>query len=228
MTELSVVTARDRVTGAYRPAEHVAFVFSPEGEAFALDMAGDVFALDSAAARIIRDAVAGDLQSSATNEQFLEELVRTGLLVRDGKAGAPVKSTASASLLARLATSLLRRGLAVRLALMLARIGIRRDGWATTFLLWRRHAGERRERISADEIEQLVARASAGDLSGADCKERALCAWALAKQSGLPATITIGVALHPLAGHSWCRSGDRILGDSAARVARYTPALSYA
>jgi hypothetical protein len=230
MSALTVVSAENCARGLYRPARHVAFVFAGEAGTFAIDMSGDVFALDATASGIAKRLFAGDGQVPPAHEGFIDRLVETKLLHGPGAEAEAFRVSPVSAIAARLATLLLRRAggtFALRLALALARIAIRRDGWAGTFAAWSRSIGRRGCPLAPAEIDTLIAGAAAADLSGGDCKERALCAWMLARQSGLDATITIGIALHPLAGHCWCRAGERILGDTPARIAKFAPALTY-
>jgi Transglutaminase-like superfamily len=228
---LTVVSAANCNSSLYLPAEHVAFVFPPEAGGFVLDMTADVHALDANATEALKKTFAGDGGASPAAPRMIEKLVELKLLRTPDQAKCAPAPDVIARALAILATGLLRhsRGAtAVRLALALARLGLKRNGWAATFAAWTQRLTPRSRPLGVDAIDATVSRASAGDLTGADCKERALCAWALARQSGLDARITIGVALYPLSGHCWCSSGGRVLGDTPGRIARYAPALVYA
>jgi len=112
-------------------------------------------------------------------------------------------------------------------AVRLARASFAATGWAETLGAWTRGAISSVNGRSLAEIGAAVARATANDPTGADCKERALTAFTLARRHGHPAEIVVGAALHPLAAHAWCESGGAIIGDSAERIASYTPLLRY-
>jgi hypothetical protein len=117
-----------------------------------------------------------------------------------------------------------------RALLGLARIAFGLFGWSRTISVWKeahsryaaRQAGEPEEQ-AVGELDEVVRAAAANHPLGVECKERALCCWALARAAGLDAAVVVGIDLFPLAGHCWCEVGSRTLSDYQDRCVAYTP-----
>jgi hypothetical protein len=56
-----------------------------------------------------------------------------------------------------------------------------------------------------------------------ECKERALATWALARISGVPAELVVGVHPFPLEGHCWCAYDGAVYSDDSERCAQFEP-----
>ncbi|MFT3989477.1 lasso peptide biosynthesis B2 protein [Aestuariivirga sp.] len=195
-------------------------------QGFLIDMRGDTHALDGRAADALRRAFAGDTLSGG-DQAFVLGLISDGVLETETQRRGDVRPSRRAALLASLTRGALvlnQTGHAVRLA----RLSFAAVGWAETLQAWRHGIRSSVHGRTLAEIGAAVARATANDPTGADCKERALTAFTLARRNCHPAFIIVGAALHPLAVHAWCESGDQVIGDSAGRIAAYTPLLRYA
>jgi hypothetical protein len=115
-------------------------------------------------------------------------------------------------------------------SLVLSRLSFALFGWKATIDAWRSRFPERKgsETAQASAIDAVVRHHAARIWIGIDCKERALSCFALARAAGLSATLHVGVALHPLGGHCWCRVGSQVVGDDAENCDRYLPVFRYA
>lgn len=110
-------------------------------------------------------------------------------------------------------------------------------GWSNTVGIWSRcgldrSAGLDSRLADAGElisgIGSTVARAIARHPLNLDCKERALCCWALTRFAGLPGRLVLGIDLFPITIHCWCESDSRIVGDRyEGNCDRYTPVRVY-
>jgi hypothetical protein len=115
--------------------------------------------------------------------------------------------------------------------LILSRLSYALFGWKATVAAWTARFPEAQgtaDALKAREIDMVVRRACARNWVGADCKERALSCFTLARAAGRPASLHIGVALSPLGGHCWCRIGEHLVSDDAERCARFLPVFRYA
>ena len=114
--------------------------------------------------------------------------------------------------------------------LTLSRLSYALFGWKATVAAWTTRFPEAQgtaDAAQARDIDMVVRRVSARNWVGADCKERALSCFTLARAAGLPASLHIGVALYPLGGHCWCRIGEHLVSDDAERCARFLPVFRY-
>jgi len=125
-------------------------------------------------------------------------------------------------------------------ALTLARLLLWMSGWSFTIGAWSapgRAGWGTAGRVARsgnegagdlDAIAIAVTRVVARYPFPLDCKERALAAFALARASGLPARIVLGISLFPLALHAWCESGGEVVADQFDGYCdRYTPIRVY-
>jgi hypothetical protein len=115
-------------------------------------------------------------------------------------------------------------------ALGLSRLSFAVFGWKATIRAWRSRFPEAQGVVhpaQAQEIDAVVRRVSARNWIGADCKERALSCFSLARAAGLPASVHVGVALYPLGGHCWSKIGDILVSDDAERCGKFLPVFRY-
>jgi hypothetical protein len=114
----------------------------------------------------------------------------------------------------------------------LAWLSCRLLGWPRTVEAWRTGcprgptlASKPDEVIRA--IDAVVCLVAASHLVPAECKERALTAWALSRTAGVPAELIVGVRLFPLEGHCWCAYNHTVYSDDAERCAQFKPVWRY-
>lgn len=249
MDGLTVFTASSpRPACGYRPTADAAFIFLPSG-GFVIDMSADAYALDQASADSLRVSLETGIEAAAAERsarlgipvrdaqsqitEFLACLGEQGLLERAATTTRRVETRPIAGLLAAAAIRLCRRGNGgsrrLRFAIALARLSFRRYGWTGTIDAWRSALPNARPGAGSCSLGDIDAAISAASTRGAgtDCKERALCAWSIARLQGHEAALIIGLQFHPLAGHCWCVAGGRPLGDRASRIARFAPVLRY-
>ncbi len=238
----------------YTLAPNVAIVFMEDGSARVLDMGDSFYAVPHVGALMLQrtlqlgpKAAAEQLAAEFGTDQrrveedlgsFLTTLQQRGILRRRGKSVRGLRHTLAAVLAALMLKVVLgvlpsRRARAAGL-LSLARWSIRICGWSATITSWKRQFPLPAGSVSPEEagavaraIDDAVCSAAARNPFGVACKERALCCWALARASGLPAAVVIGVELFPLSGHCWCEAGSWILSDHPDNCARYAPVLRY-
>ena len=121
--------------------------------------------------------------------------------------------------------------------LTLAYVSTRLFGWTNTIGIWKRFSitDSQVQNVKPlddacrwSDLEATVMRAIASHPFNINCKERALCSWALARSAGFSSRIVLGVDLFPAAIHCWCESGSRIMADRyEGKCDRYTPVLIY-
>jgi hypothetical protein len=112
----------------------------------------------------------------------------------------------------------------------LARLSFALFGWAATVAAWQeahaqfpsRQAGAR-DAGMIQALDTTVRAAVAFHPVAVACKERALCAWSLARAAGLHASLIVGIELFPMAGHCWCEVAALALGDDQDRCDQFTP-----
>jgi hypothetical protein len=107
-------------------------------------------------------------------------------------------------------------------------------GWASTVRWWRdeveaavaRHDGQQGPGV--DAITAATASVVARHPLPVACKERALCAYTLTRQAGLPARLVLGASVFPFASHVWCESEGRVVGDRLEDGCdQFDPVLTY-
>jgi hypothetical protein len=175
-------------------------------------------------------------------DQFLQNLERSGLLegpgTRDSRAWGirrlALHGLLGIARLAKVASRPLRESDRVRFLLVATWLSLRLFGWASSVaalrvLFPRTVAPGRPDEWdrTIDRIDRLVRDAAARHVFPVECKERALCCWALLRSGGWPADLVVGVDLFPFLGHCWCESGDRTLSDDRHRCDRFVPVLRY-
>jgi len=115
------------------------------------------------------------------------------------------------------------------LLLTLAYLNCQMLGWAYTVKAWR--TGCPRRSTSVDDPTAVMREidaaarsvAASHPLLPAECKERALTTWALARTAGLPAELVVGVHPFPLEGHCWCVYNGDIYSDDNERCSQFKP-----
>ena len=182
-------------------------------------------------------------QVQADLDALLRSLAAKGIIHAPDGSQKRQKGRTGATIIAAFATALFAvfRGKRTKatIALALARVSFGLFGWTATVAAWQSrwpqpessdsegtfdhegHAGK------IDQIDLIVRRKAARMWLDVDCKERALTCMSLARQSGLPATVVIGVEFYPLGGHCWCEIGDRVVSDDPGNCARYLPVFRY-
>jgi hypothetical protein len=117
----------------------------------------------------------------------------------------------------------------VWLLLLFANFSLRVFGWARTVAAWRRHqrgaAIQSGNTAILEETSQVVRHIASGHLLLMECKERALCCWALLRDAGVEAELVVGVELFPFRGHCWCEYEGWVVGDDVERCTRFVPVL---
>jgi hypothetical protein len=254
---LVIAGSRDPVCGAgsYALTPDAALVVMSDGNGCVLDMHGEFYAISPIGAEMLRitladgpraasDAIAAKFaadpaQVAADLDALLEDMVRRGIVTRDGAAPSRRRGKLGAGIAAAVVRGLLGilRGPRSRatVALAAARISFGLFGWNATVDAWKRRLPERHgtiEQTAADamvrSIDEIVRARAARMWLDVDCKERALSCLALARLAGLPASLVIGVDFYPLSGHCWCEVGDRVVSDDPANCRRYLPVFRYA
>ncbi|MGA2499459.1 MAG: lasso peptide biosynthesis B2 protein, partial [Tepidisphaeraceae bacterium] len=119
------------------------------------------------------------------------------------------------------------------LMLAVARLSLALLRWTPTLEAWERFwrqpakDGATDERAIAQAVDDAVRGAAARHWIRVECKERALCCWALARAAGLPAELIVGVQFFPFAGHCWCEAGPLTMSDDRTRIDLFRPVVRY-
>jgi hypothetical protein len=119
--------------------------------------------------------------------------------------------------------------------LALARLSYAVFGWSQSLRVWQRcfhqtmgQASQAGQAEAIRVIDRDVRQAAARHILKVECKERALCCWVLARRTGVPAHLVVGIRLFPLEAHCWCECGGWIFSDDRDRCASYHPVITYA
>jgi hypothetical protein len=239
-------SAPPKPTGEYCLPPDVIFLSVEDGSARLLDMAGSFHAVPAVGARMLQETLSRGPDAAATRlaedygvaphqvrgdlAVFLRDLEDHGLLCSQSRRSRRRRgSSGLARFLLRpcldAAHRLLRspeaRG---RALLALARLSFALFGWSRTISVWQeaharfpaRQAGEG-DAVTIQTLNKAVRAASASHPVAVACKERALSSWSLARAAGLEASVVVGVALFPIAGHCWCELSTQKLGDDGDR-----------
>jgi len=240
----------------YALAPDVILVPVPDGSARLLDLGGCFYAIPAPGALILRETldrglaaavpqVTEQFQVSAEQvrqdaDEFLQELVRQGLVQRVGPARLSRRPAAVWPYL--VVAPLLRinqrvvRSLEARVwfLLALARLVLPLLGWTRTVRIWERSSSRQGGPLSSEErqrltnvIDRTVRRVAVRHVLPMGCKERSLCSWALLRTAGAPAVLNVGVELFPLKGHCWCQSGPLTPGDDPEECQQYAVVARY-
>jgi len=220
----------------------VIFLTVDDGSARLLDMAGSFHAVPAVGTRMLQETLASGADAAVTRiaqdygvapqqvrddlAVFLRDLENQGLLCnrrsrlsrRRGTFGlARLVLRPSLHAAHRLMRSPEAKG---RTLLALARLSFALFGWARTVAVWQdAHAhftarqADERDAETIQVLDRAVRAAAASHLVAVACKERALCSWSLARAAGIHASVVVGIALSPMAGHCWCEVGTQTLGE---------------
>jgi hypothetical protein len=117
--------------------------------------------------------------------------------------------------------------------LNLAYFSVRFFGWIKTVNIWQNSlsskitiSDEEKDKF-IDAVDQAICNVTTYHLLNIECKERALCGWWLLCFAGIPAKLTVGIDLFPLASHCWCEVGKNVVGDDQERSEWFTPVFSW-
>ena len=105
-------------------------------------------------------------------------------------------------------------------------------GWATAIRVWERvypqpTAGAPASVQRLEAIDHAVREVASHSLIGLECKERSLVCLALARESGVPAHLVVGVDHDPIQGHVWVEAGGRVIGDDPEHCRSFEPVARY-
>ena len=116
--------------------------------------------------------------------------------------------------------------------LLAAKWAIAQFGWAKSVHEWERIYPQpapdtlpNAEKL--ETIDRTVRETAARSLISVECKERALACLALARRSGIPAQLVVGVNHYPLQGHVWVEAAGRIISDNPEHCRLFEPVLRY-
>jgi hypothetical protein len=236
----------------YSLSPDVIFVTVHDGSARLLDMAGRFHAVPAVGTLMLQETLANGTGAAVNRiaqdygvdagqvrndlDVFLGELEDQGLLCSRGtRQRWLIAKTRLARLFLRPALYGIHRAFRsqeakARLLLGLARLSFGLFGWTPTISVWKEaHSGYAAGQVGEPQeqavraVDEVVRAAAASHPFGVECKERALCCWALARAAGLDAAVVVGIDLFPLAGHCWCEVGSWTLSDDLDRCASYTP-----
>jgi hypothetical protein len=230
-------------------AADVALILAEHGDGCIVDLNGSFYAVSPVAAAMLRDTFADGravaIASNAARYGVEETRIAADLdsLLIDLRERGLLRSTPARRrsgfrrVLAHAIAGMAQRALRLarseraraRIALTAARASFLISGWNVTVKAWCRRPHEAPMEPSpvtrAQAIDDAVRSVAARHMMNVDCKERALAGFALARFAGLPATLVVGVDFYPLAGHSWCETGDAVIGDEESHCRRFTPAF---
>ncbi len=241
--------ATERQPDYFLPSS-VIFLTVDDGSARLLDMAGSFHAMSTVGARMLQETLATGPDMAVTRiaqdygvapQQvsddlaiFLRDLTNKGLLYSRHH---PLTRGRGSFGLARLALKpclrathrVLRSAKARGFTLLaLARLSFAFFGWARTIAVWQdAHAHfparqpDERDADTIRAVDMAVRAAASSHPVAVACKERALCSWSLARAEGLQASLVVGIALSPMAGHCWCEVGTQTLGEEDPECREY-------
>ncbi|NEO99107.1 MAG: lasso peptide biosynthesis B2 protein [Symploca sp. SIO2E9] len=113
-----------------------------------------------------------------------------------------------------------------------ARWAVAQFGWARTVREWERvypqptvPASSNAEKL--ETVDWVVRQAASHSPIGVECKERGLACLALARESGIPAQLVVGISLNPLRGHVWVEAEGRVISDDPEHCRLFEPVARY-
>jgi hypothetical protein len=120
----------------------------------------------------------------------------------------------------------------IRGLLWAAKWTVAQFGWARAIREWERvypqPAAEKLATIEElDTIDHSVRQAASRSFIGVECKERSLVCLALARGSGIPAQLIVGVAHNPMQGHVWVEAQGRVISDDPDHYRSFEPVARY-
>ena len=245
----------DSEMSGYQLHPEVVWIARPDGSARLMHMSANVCAIDADSTVLLTSILERGLERSATElaareaidvgearqdvRDFVADLCKQKLIqpiqhrtspldqVRDGAARALVPG---AIRLANLAARTLNGR--IRGLLWAAKWTVAQFGWARAIREWERvypqPAAEKLATIEElDTIDHSVRQAAARSLFGVECKERSLVCLALARGSGIPAQLIVGVAHNPMQGHVWVEAQGRVISDDPDHYRSFEPVARY-
>jgi hypothetical protein len=237
----------------YRLAGDVVLASLPGDAHLLLDFNGNCYAVSAETASLLRLALGPDRHALARHlseqygadapqtkedlDAFLHDLQHRGLLIAFEQP-ARRRSSGLAGLflvpLLYLARWCLPGRARAWVLLLLARLSFWLFGWSRTVRAWQLCLRPAWQSAPSDDWEKAILRTTnlVRDVAGAhlfnvECKERALCSWALLRSAGWPATVVVGIQPFPISGHCWCESAGRVVGDSSTYAQPYVPVIRY-
>ncbi len=241
--------------GEYVLAEDVILLPVEDGTARLLDLSGEIYSLPGTGAALLQGvlergvhAAVGEVadqykadpkQVRADCDAMLRDFENKGMVYRRDKR--PVKHRIRrplAWLLMAMVLPLVKGGvLSLRsrawMMLAVARVSLALLRWTPTLEAWERFwrlsakDGAADERAIAQAVDDAVRGAAVKHWFRVECKERALCCWAMARAAGLPAELIVGVQFFPFAGHCWCEAGPLTMSDDRTRIDLFRPVVRY-
>lgn len=241
----------------YQLSPNVLLLRLPDGTGQLLDLEGEFHALSNTAVEMLHDILDGDTTSAANKsalrysvplsmvrgdlDSFLRDLTERGLIRRSHETSRPARRRST--ILSRIVLTSLRAthartsSINMRMAALmtLSYVSVRMLGWPQAVATWQACYRERptsadtasdRRRL-ADFIGETTRRFRAHYPLPLDCKDQALCSWALLRDQGLRPTLVVGVA-YPVAFHCWCELDGVFVGDDEYTCQNYTPVARYA
>jgi len=194
-----------------------------------------------AAARTVADSYSTDVSRIEGDLDLLvRDLLRRGLLRKRGEASVGYAMGSNAAYLFTAPLLWITRAVTNRsfrtrawALLTIANFSVTVFGWSKSITAWQHffrsaiHTDEAPTDAVVYEIDAVTRDVGACHLLRIECKERALCCWAMLRMMGEAAELVVGVNLYPLASHCWCEVGSIVLTDFEDKCACYTPILRY-
>jgi hypothetical protein len=247
--QISAASPTERQPEYFLPPDVILLTID-DGSARLLDMAGSFHAVSAVGARMLKETLATGPDMAVTRiaqdygvapqqvsddlAVFLRGLENEGLLcgrlrrLRQGRSGFGLASLVVKPSL-RATHQVLRSPKTKGFTLLaLARLSFAFFGWTRTITVWQEaHAhlparqADERDAETLRALDTAVRAAASGHPVAVACKERALCSWSLARSEGLCASLVVGIALSPMAGHCWCEVGTQTLGEDDPEHRKY-------
>lgn len=235
--------------GEYSLAPEVAFVLAPDGSGRLFDLADFFYVVSPVAARMLELALSRDgetaidilsqsyrIDKNTIRHDYvvlLRDLEKRRLItLRSAQRQSHFSKTRGFPLVLPQLLLLIRRfplraRAWVLMVLAYAMLGL--WGWNRTVKAWLQahHALVPYPGNGADTIHLVLRAVAARHLLPINCKERSLSAWSLCAMEGIPASITIGISLFPLASHCWCETATKCLSDFNDRCEGFSPLIVY-
>jgi Transglutaminase-like superfamily len=247
-------TCNNDVTG-YQLHPDVVWIARPDGSARLMHMSANVCSIDADSAALLTSIIEAGPERSASElaerysigeaeareqvQDFITEL-REQKLIRTFQPRTSSREKARDGAVRALVPGVIRLldlvtrnpNRKVRGLLWTARWAVAQFGWATAVRAWERiypqpAAGAPTSVDRLEVIDHTVRQAASRSLIRLECKERSLVCLALARESGIPAQLIVGVAHDPMQGHVWVEAGGRVIGDDPEHCRSFEPVARY-